>query len=98
MDIVVKTLFKKLDVIKVKGKEEKNKIYKAMKDFLNSVRMPYQDAIVFATDYMIFILNSLKDLKNKKDFHLKQAYRMKDWITDMKEFIVSNESCHEREA
>jgi len=40
---------------------------------------------------------SMKDLKNK-DFHIKQAHRMKDWITDMKEFIVSNESCRGREA
>ena len=38
-----------------------------------------------------------EDLKNK-DFHLKQAHRMKDWITDMKEFIIRNESFHEHEA
>ena len=69
-----------------------------MKDFLNSVRMPYQDAIVFATRlYDFHIEQSMKDLKNK-DFHIKQAHRMKDWITDMKEFIIRNESFREHEA
>ena len=34
-----------------------------MKDFLNSVRMPYQDAIVFATRlYDFHIEQSMKDL------------------------------------
>ena len=69
-----------------------------MKDFLNSVRMPYQDAIVFATRlYDFHIEQSMKDLKNK-NFHEKQAQRMRNWISDMKEFIVSTESCHGREA
>ena len=71
---------------------------KVERSFSNSVRMPYQDAIAFATRlYDFHIEQSMKDLKNK-DFHIKQAHRMKDWITDMKEFIVSNESCRGREA
>ena len=71
---------------------------KIERSFSNSVRMPYQDAIAFATRLYDFnIEQSMKDLKNK-NFHEKQAQRMRNWITDMKEFIVSNESCHEREA
>jgi hypothetical protein len=71
---------------------------KVERSFSNSVRMPYQDAIAFATRlYDFHIEQSMKDLKNK-NFHEKQAQRMRNWITDMKEFIVSNESCHEREA
>ena len=71
---------------------------KVERSFSNSVRMPYQDAIAFATRlYDFHIEQSMKDLKNKY-FHEKQAQRMRNWITDMKEFIVSNESCHEREA
>tara|TARA_B100000242_G_scaffold209853_1_gene152562 strand:- start:1515 stop:1736 length:222 start_codon:yes stop_codon:yes gene_type:complete len=71
---------------------------KVERSFSNSVRMPYQDAIAFATRlYDFHIEQSIKDLKNK-NFHEKQAQRMRNWITDMKEFIVSNESCHEREA
>ena len=71
---------------------------KIERSFSNSVRMPYQDAIAFATRlYDFHIEQSMKDLKNK-NFHEKQAQRMRNWITDMKEFIVSNESCHEHEA
>ena len=71
---------------------------KVERSFSNSVRMPYQDAIAFATRlYDFHIEQSIKDLKNK-NFHEKQAQRRRNWITDMKEFIVSNESCHEREA
>lgn len=71
---------------------------KVERSFSNSVRMPYQDAIAFATRlYDFHIEQSIKDLKNK-NFHEKQAQRMRNWITDMKEFIVLNESCHEREA
>ena len=71
---------------------------KVEKSFSNSVRMPYQDAIAFATRlYDFHIEQSMKDLKNK-NFHEKQAQRMRNWISDMKEFIVSNESCRGREA
>ena len=71
---------------------------KVERSFSNSVRMPYQDAIAFATRlYDFHIEQSIKDLKNK-NFHEKQAQRMRNWISDMKEFIVSNESCRGREA
>jgi len=71
---------------------------KVERSFSNSVRMPYQDAIAFATRlYDFHIEQSMKDLKNK-NFHEKQAQRMRNWISDMKEFIVSNESCRGREA
>ena len=71
---------------------------KVERSFSNSVRMPYQDAIAFATRlYDFHIEQTMKDLKNK-NFHEKQAQRMRNWISDMKEFIVSNESCRGREA
>ena len=60
--------------------------------------MPYQDAIAFALRLHDFhIAQSIQDSKNK-EFHKKQAQRMRDWLTDMKDFIISNESSHEHEA
>jgi hypothetical protein len=71
---------------------------KVERSFSNSVRMPYQDAIAFATRlYDFHIEQSMKDLKNK-NFHEKQAQRMRNWISDMKEFIIQNESFREHEA
>jgi len=71
---------------------------KVERSFSNSVRMPYQDAIAFATRlYDFHIEQSMKDLKNK-NFHEKQAQRMRNWISDMKEFIIRNESFREHEA
>lgn len=71
---------------------------KTERTFSNRVRMPYQDAIAFAQKtYDFHLEQSMIDLKNK-DFHLRQADRFKDWIIDMKEFIILNESFHEHEA
>jgi len=51
---------------------------KVERSFSNSVRMPYQDAIAFATRlYDFHIEQSIKDLKNK-NFHEKQAQRMRN--------------------
>ena len=71
---------------------------KVERSFSNSVRMPYQDAIAFATRlYDFHIEQSMKDLKNK-NFHEEQAQRMRSWVSDMKEFIIRNESFREHEA
>ena len=60
---------------------------KVERSFSNSVRMPYQDAIAFATRlYDFHIEQSIKDLKNK-NFHEKQAQRMRNWIEIRKEMI-----------
>ena len=71
---------------------------KVERSFSSAVRMPYQDAIAFALRLHDFhIAQSIQDSKNKK-FHEEQAQRMRDWLTDMKDFIISNESSHEHEA
>ena len=58
--------------------------------FTSVVRKPYQDAIAFALkthDYHM----ELYHRGHSQDFHLKQAIRMKDWMTDMKDYIVKLE-------
>ena len=52
---------------------------------------PYQDAIAFALkthDYHM----ELASRGHSKDFHLKQANRMKSWIIDMKDYILKLEN------
>ena len=71
---------------------------KVERSFSSAVRMPYQDAIAFALRLHDFhIAQSIQDSKNKK-FHEEQAQRMRNWISDMKEFIIQNESFREHEA
>ena len=71
---------------------------KVERSFSSAVRMPYQDAIAFALRLHDFhIAQSIQDPKNK-NFHEKQAQRMRNWISDMKEFIIRNESFREHEA
>ena len=51
----------------------------------------YQDAIAFALkthDYHM----ELASRGHSKDFHLKQANRMKSWIIDMKDYILKLEN------
>ena len=71
---------------------------KVERSFSSAVRMPYQDAIAFTLRLHDFhIAQSIQDPKNKK-FHEEQAQRMRNWISDMKEFIIQNESFREHEA
>jgi hypothetical protein len=59
--------------------------------FTSVVRRPYQDAIAFALkthDYHM----ELASRGHSKDFHLKQADRMKSWIIDMKDYIIKLEN------
>jgi|TARA_B100002019_G_scaffold291587_1_gene312174 hypothetical protein len=59
--------------------------------FTSVVRWPYQDAIAFALkthDYHM----ELASRGHSKDFHLKQANRMKSWIIDMKDYILKLEN------
>ena len=64
---------------------------KTKKLFENSVRMPYQEAIIFimrAIDY--HNQQAMSDFSNH-EFHQKQSMTLKLWLIDMKEFITDQE-------
>jgi len=64
---------------------------KTKRTFSSMVRMPYQDAIALVLrTYDFHIEMSLKE-PEEKHFHLKQAMRLKEWLTDMKEYIIKHE-------
>ena len=59
--------------------------------FSTLVRMPYLEAIriiLRTIDYHHRM--SLEDPANK-EFHMKQATRLREWMIEMKEFIKENE-------
>tara|TARA_B100001094_G_scaffold324890_1_gene378236 strand:+ start:5672 stop:5887 length:216 start_codon:yes stop_codon:yes gene_type:complete len=59
--------------------------------FSSLVRLPYQDAIAVCLhcyDYHMEMAGKGIDPK----FHKRQANRLKEWITDMKEYIHELES------
>ena len=65
---------------------------KTKRTFSSMVRMPYQDAIALVLrTYDFHIEMSLKE-PEEKHFHLKQAMRLKDWLREMKEYIVTQEN------
>ena len=64
---------------------------KTKRTFSSMVRMPYQDAIALVLrTYDFHIEMSLKE-PEEKEFHLKQAMKLKEWLTDMKEYIIKYE-------
>ena len=60
--------------------------------FTSLVRMPYQDAIAFALHCYDFHMEMTGREPEQKQFHLKQAMRFKEWLTDMKEYILEQEN------
>ena len=66
---------------------------KTKRDFSTLVRMPYQDAIALVLrtmDYHSMMAIHSTD-EHYKQFHKKQHRRLKDWMVDMKDYIVELE-------
>tara|TARA_B100000287_G_scaffold369375_1_gene366197 strand:+ start:1123 stop:1350 length:228 start_codon:yes stop_codon:yes gene_type:complete len=66
---------------------------KPKREFSTFVRMPYQDAIALllkTMDYHSIMAIQSTD-KNYKQFHEKQHRRLKDWMLDMKDYIIELE-------
>ena len=53
--------------------------------------MPYQDAIAGTLHCYDFHMEMSVKEPEHREFHLKQAMRLKDWLTDMKEYILKHE-------
>ena len=63
------------------------------REFSTLVRMPYQDAIALVLKTMDYHqkMSILSTDKHYKDFHDKQYPRLKEWMTDMKDYIIELE-------
>ena len=63
------------------------------REFSTIVRMPYQDAISLVLKTMDYHqkMSILSTDKHYKDFQDKQYRRLKEWMTDMKDYIVELE-------
>ena len=63
------------------------------REFSTLVRMPYQGAIALVLKTMDYHqkMSILSTDKHYKDFHDKQYRRLKEWMTDMKDYIVELE-------
>lgn len=64
---------------------------KVKRTFTSLVRMPYQDAIAVTLHCYDFHMEMSVKEPEHRDFHLKQAMRLKDWLTDIKEYILKHE-------
>ena len=67
---------------------------KPKRDFSTFVRMPYQDAITIilrTMDYHQMMSVQSAD-KEYKEFHKQQHQRLKEWMIDMKDYIVELEN------
>ena len=63
------------------------------RDYSTIVRMPYQDAISLVLKTMDYhqMMSIQSADQQYKDFHKKQYRRLKEWMTDMKDYIVELE-------
>ncbi len=63
------------------------------REFSTTVRMPYQDAISLILKTMDYHqkMSILSTDKKYKDFHNKQYFRLKEWMIDMKDYIIELE-------
>ena len=64
---------------------------KSKRTFTSLVRMPYQDAIAVALHCYDFHMEMAVKEPEQKHFHQKQANRLKNWLTNMKEYILKHE-------
>ena len=63
------------------------------RDFSTMVRMPYQDAIALVLKTMDYhqMMSIQSTDQRYKDFHNKQYRRLKEWMIDMKDYIIELE-------
>ena len=64
---------------------------KAQRTFSSLVRMPYQDAIAVILHVHDFHLEMAHKEQQDKQFHIRQASRLKSWLTEMKDYIQDKE-------
>ena len=66
---------------------------KPKRNFSTFVRMPYQDAIALVLRTMDFHsqMMHLSTDRQYKEFHERQYLRLKNWMVDMKDYIIELE-------
>ena len=65
---------------------------KAKRTFSSLVRMPYQDAIAVVLHCYDFHMEMCAKTPEDKEFHIKQADRLRGWLSDVKQYIERKES------
>ena len=67
---------------------------KPKRNFSTFVRMPYQDAITIILRTMDYhqMMSVQSTDKEYKEFHKQQHQRLKEWMIDMKDYIVELEN------
>lgn len=64
---------------------------KAKRTFSSLVRMPYQDAIGVVLHVYDFHIEMAVKEPVDKEFHLKQASTLRNWLKDIKDYIERKE-------
>jgi len=54
--------------------------------------MPYQDAIAVVLHCYDFHMEMYAKTPEDKEFHIKQANRLRSWLSDVKDYIERKES------
>ena len=65
---------------------------KVKRTFSSLVRMPYQDAIAVVLHVYDFHIEMAAKTPEDKEFHIKQANRLRSWLSDVKDYIERKES------
>ena len=65
---------------------------KTKRTFSSLVRMPYQDAIAVVLHCYDFHMGMCAKTPEDKEFHIKQADRLRSWLSDVKQYIERKES------
>tara|TARA_R110000803_G_scaffold90190_2_gene157496 strand:+ start:418 stop:636 length:219 start_codon:yes stop_codon:yes gene_type:complete len=72
-------------------------VKKIKRTFSSLVRMPYQDAIAVVLHVSDFHIEMAVKEPNKREFHLKQATKLRQWLKDVKDYIVEKEESGQRD-
>jgi len=67
-------------------------VNKTKRTFSSLVRMPYQDAIAVVLHCYDFHMEMCAKTPEDKEFHIKQADRLRSWLSDVKQYIERKES------
>ena len=65
---------------------------KTKRTFSSLVRMPYQDAIAVVLHCYDFHMEMCAKTPEDKEFHIKQADKLRSWLSDVKQYIERKES------
>jgi len=67
-------------------------VNKTKRTFSSLVRMPYQDAIAVVLHCYDFHMEMCAKTPEEKEFHIKQADKLRSWLSDVKQYIERKES------